>query len=418
MARRRPQLIQGFLTAGPVVRLLVLTQLAFNVGFFMVLPYLSVHLSSDLGQATAVVGAVLGLRTVSQQGLFFVGGAVADRFGTRPTVLAGCAVRVAGLLMLGLTDSVIGVSVGAVLTGFAGALFSPAVEAALARSTGTEGASTSRLDGFALFNAFGQIGAFTGPLIGALLLHTRFSVVAVTGAVLFVFIGLAHLRWLPNDRPAEVGRPLLDGWSAIARNRRFLGFAVVMSVQLVAYNQLYLLLPLELDRGWGSQAPLGVLMAASSLMIVVGQLRIAAWAGRLPIRTALSSGLAVTGVGFALAAVGAGIGGTAASITGAACFTLVLAIGQMIVSPTARAAVPTLARERHLGSYYGVYASVGGLMVLPASSLLGIVVDAVPDTALGRAAPWLLMVVAMGAAAVAMRAAGPRRDVLSVQPSV
>ncbi|MGW0039927.1 hypothetical protein [Gordonia sp. NPDC003376] len=62
----------------------------------------------------------------------------------------------------------------------------------------------------------------------------------------------------------------------------------------------------------------------------------------------------------------------------------------MITGPTARAAIPGFAREQHLGSYYGVYASIGGILVLPASAAVGAVVDAVPDTDLGRAAPWRL----------------------------
>ncbi|MDQ4117781.1 MAG: MFS transporter, partial [Actinomycetota bacterium] len=73
------------------MRLLVLTQLAFNVGFYMVLPYLATHLAEDLGLAAALVGLVLGLRTFSQQGMFVVGGTLADRYGAKPVVLAGCA---------------------------------------------------------------------------------------------------------------------------------------------------------------------------------------------------------------------------------------------------------------------------------------------------------------------------------------
>jgi MFS family permease len=397
--------VNGFTAATPVVRLLVLTQLAFNVGFFMVLPYLSVHLSSDLGQATAVVGAVLGLRTVSQQGLFFVGGAVADRFGTRPTVLVGCAVRVAGLLALGLSSGLVGVAIGAAMTGFAGALFSPAVEAALARaSAGGPDQSRARLDAFALFNAFGQIGAFTGPLIGAVLLLTDFTVVTVVGAALFAVIGCAHAVWLPGDPAGHARESIRAGWSEIVHNRPFIVFATVTSVQLVAYNQLYLLLPLELDAQWGSQAPLGVLMAVSSACVVVGQLRIASWAGRRTPRTALRVGLAVTGFGLSAAAVGAAIGGPVAAVIGTSCFVVLLALGQMIVGPTARSTIPPLAHERHLGSYYGVHASLGGLLVLPAASLLGVLVDVLGDSPLARATPWLAMAALLIAAAVAVPA--------------
>lgn len=412
-AQRRTGLVRGFRRATTAVRLLVLTQLAFNVGFFMVLPYLSVHLSSDLGQATAVVGVVLGLRTVSQQGMFFVGGAIADRIGTKPATLTGCAIRVVGLLTLGLSPSVAGVAVGAALTGFAGALFSPAVEAALARASaadsGQSGSATARLDAFALFNAFGQIGAFTGPLLGALLLRVDFAAVSVTGAAVFVVIGVAHLKWLPDERPAAVDRAILKGFGSIAHNRAFLGFATIMAVQLVAYNQLYLLLPLELDRGWGDQEPLGILLAASSVVVVAGQFRVAAWTGHRPVRTALSVGLIVTAIGATAAAIAAAVGGRPAVIAGTAAFVLFLALGQMIIGPAARAAIPTFANERHLGSYYGMYASIGGVMVLPASAGLGAIVDAVPDTVPGRAAPWLATAIVLVLAAGLVVRAGGRR---------
>jgi hypothetical protein len=88
---------------------------------------------------------------------------------------------------------------------------------------------------------------------------------------------------------------------------------------------------------------------------------------------------------------------------------VLLALGQMIIAPAARAAIPGLADERHLGSYYGAYASIGGIAVLPASAALGALVDAVPDTAAGRAAPWLATTaVLVLAAGLIRRVAGLR----------
>ena len=66
------------------VRMLLVSELAFNIGFFMVLPFLAVHLWQDLALAGWLVGLVLGVRTFSQQGLFLLGGAVVDRFVVRP----------------------------------------------------------------------------------------------------------------------------------------------------------------------------------------------------------------------------------------------------------------------------------------------------------------------------------------------
>lgn len=117
----------------PLPRLLILTQLAFNVAFFAVLPFLAEHLGRTIGMAGWLVGLVLGLRTFSQQGLFVVGGALADRYGVRPVVLAGCLLRIAGFGWLGYAERAWAVLASVLLIGFAAALFSPAVESEVAR---------------------------------------------------------------------------------------------------------------------------------------------------------------------------------------------------------------------------------------------------------------------------------------------
>ena len=109
-----------FARATPVLRLLALTQMSFNIGFYMVLPYLAVHLSDDLGLSVAAVGLLLGVRTFSQQGLFVVGGILAGRLGTKPVVLTGCVVRVAGFLLLAAAEAVTTVVLATALVGVAG----------------------------------------------------------------------------------------------------------------------------------------------------------------------------------------------------------------------------------------------------------------------------------------------------------
>ncbi|WP_245663032.1 MFS transporter [Nocardia inohanensis] len=241
--------------ATPVVRLLALTQLAFNIGFFMVVPYLAVHLSQDLGLSAAVVGAVLGLRTFAQQGMFFIGGLLADRWGVRPTVLAGCALRIGGFVGLAGAESLEMVLVAAAFTGFAAALFSPAVESAVAVEAGESerAGGQTRIAAFALFNVCGQIGSFTGPLLGSALLLVDFRAACLTAAAVFGFILAAHYRWLPSATAAP--EPLTAGIRDVLADRRFLAFACLAGTQLIAYNQLYLLLPLEVERVWRSQSP-------------------------------------------------------------------------------------------------------------------------------------------------------------------
>ncbi len=67
-----PSVRAQFRALTPAARLLVVNQFGVNVGFYMVVPFLATYLVDDLGYTVALVGAVLGLRTLSQQGLFLV----------------------------------------------------------------------------------------------------------------------------------------------------------------------------------------------------------------------------------------------------------------------------------------------------------------------------------------------------------
>ncbi len=77
-------------------RLLMVNQFGINLGFYMLMPYLAGHLAGPLGLAAWAVGLVLGVRNFSQQGMFILGGTLADRLGYKPLIVAGCLLRTAG----------------------------------------------------------------------------------------------------------------------------------------------------------------------------------------------------------------------------------------------------------------------------------------------------------------------------------
>ncbi|MCE0445146.1 hypothetical protein LT493_08850 [Streptomyces tricolor] len=70
----------------PTIRLLLVNQLGIDVGFYLLIPYLSTHLSDDLHPSAAATGAILGARQLSQHGLFVVGGTAADRLGAHRVI--------------------------------------------------------------------------------------------------------------------------------------------------------------------------------------------------------------------------------------------------------------------------------------------------------------------------------------------
>jgi MFS family permease len=384
----------------PLLRLLIGTQLAFNVGFFAVLPYLAGHLGDGLGLAGWLVGLVLGLRTFSQQGLFMVGGALTDRFGARPVVLVGCALRAAGfgwLAYAGSTSTVIG---AVLLIGVAAALFSPAVESEVARQAvrHERQGGRSRAEVLAVFSVAGQVGAFTGPLIGALLLLVDFRSACLAGAAVFVAILCGHAWLMPRHTPGaphSAGRRhTLHGLRLLVRNRRFLALSLAYSTYLLAYNQLYLAVPARLD----SPAAVAALFAFSSALVIVAQLPVTRWAARrLAPPTAMATGLLIIAAGFAAVAA------VPSPLLSMAAMVGLLTVGQMLVVPITRAWLPDLVEDAHLGLHTGALSSISGAMVLAGSAASGALLDA------GGALVWFVLAAMPVAGVAAVRAAARPR---------
>src|SRR5688572_28572412 len=112
----------------PAPQLLLASQLIFNIGFYAVVPFLAVAMRNDFGMGAMAIGLVLGARTFAQQGMFLFGGALADRWGARQSMITGCLVRIAGFLLLAWAADFPLFLIGAIVTGIGGALFSPALQ--------------------------------------------------------------------------------------------------------------------------------------------------------------------------------------------------------------------------------------------------------------------------------------------------
>jgi MFS family permease len=382
------------------VQLLLINQLSINIGFYMLIPYLAGYLAGDLGLAVWVVGLVLGVRNFTQQGMFLIGGTLADRLGYKPLIVAGCVLRTAGFGLLGVVDSVPALIVASAAIGFAGALFNPAVRAYLAHDAGER-----RVEAFALFNIFYQTGILFGPLLGLALTGIDFRLTCVVAGGVFAVLSVAQLRALPQRRSGDTAEDragsVLVQWRSVLGNRSFLLFSIAMIGSYVLAFQVYLALPLEVRRlaGSGVAGTIGVaaLFAVSGLLAIAGQMRITAWCRKRwgPGRC-LVVGLGLMAASFLppLATATAATGSTTMPIPVLLAPLVVsaalLALGTIIVFPFEMDTIITLSDNRLVATHYGLYNTVCGIGIMLGNLLTGTALD------LGRAAglpalPWLAL---------------------------
>ncbi|MEV0630854.1 MFS transporter [Nonomuraea wenchangensis] len=384
------------------IQLLQLNQAGINLGFYMLMPYLAQHLSGA-GLAAWTIGLVLGLRNASQQGMFLIGGSLADRLGCKPMIMAGCALRTLGFALFGLSTAVPLLIAAAVVTGLAGALFNPAARAYLAAEAGER-----KVAAFAVFNVFYQAGILAGPLAGLALLRGGFTVVCLAAAAVFAVLTVLQGLCLPARRVAAEPRlPVLREWRQAFTDRAFVAFSAAMIASYALSFQTYLALPLQVRHLGGGPAVVMALYALSALLGISVQVRLTAWCtSRWSRGQAISRGLALMGLAFVPLAATAYLPLPAGwALAPVAVCTLLLTLGTLVAFPFEMATIADMAGQGLVGTYYGLYNLACGAGILAGNLLAGALVDAARADGLA-ALPWLLL----SAAGLASAAAVGRLD--------
>jgi MFS family permease len=384
--------IAQFASFGWPSRMLMINQFGINMGFYLLMPYLAGYLAGPLGLAAWAVGLVLGVRNFSQQGMFIVGGTLADRLGYKPLIVAGCLLRTAGFGLLIVAHSLPAVLIASAATGFAGALFNPAVRAYLAVDAGER-----RVEAFAMFNIFYQAGILLGPLVGLALMAFDFRITAAAAAVVFGALTVAQLFALPQHAAAAPSEraSVLDDWRIVVANRSFLWFAAAMIGSYVLSFQVYLALPLHASilAPHAESLLVAAVFVVSGLVAVAGQLRITRWfAARWGAGRALVIGMMVLAGSFVPLAIvpdGERFGAVAAVVALLAAAAL-LAVGTAAVFPFEMDTVVSLSQDRLVATHYGFYNTIVGVGILIGNIATGSLMQAARGVGHGELV-WLIL---------------------------
>ncbi len=386
--RKTTNILHQFQSFDRGVRTLLINQFAINASFFMLMPYLALYLSGKLALGAWAVGLIMGMRNFSQQGMFLIGGTIVDRLGYRKPIIAGCALRTAGFALLGIVNSLPALVAASIATGFAGALFLPAIRIGLGQESGQR-----RIEAFALSNLVNRTGILTGTLIGLALTGLDFRLTCLASTLVFAVLTVVQIRTLPagttHDRPGSV----LQDWRAAASNPRLIRFSLAMTGAYVLSFQTYLALPLEARRLAGNGAAGTVLVALlftiSGLLALLAQLHITRWfRSRLGPDRSLPVGVLVLASAFVPLAFT--VSPTAGDLRYAPLLVsaALLAIGTMVVFPFEMDTVVRLCRNRLVATHYGLYSTIAGIGILAGNVFIGTILD-LARSAHVPALPWL-----------------------------
>ncbi|MFQ1713183.1 multidrug efflux MFS transporter MdtH [Aeromonas veronii] len=313
------------------------------LGFFVVMPMISLRFVDQLGWAAGLVGLALGLRQLTQQGLGIFGGSLADRFGARPLIVTGMLLRAVGFATLAWADSGAMLIFSCFLSGLGGCLFDPPRAALVIKFTRPH----ERGRFISLLMMLESAGAVTGALLGSWLLRFDFTYVCLLGAGLFTLAALCNWTLLPAYRLSVKPTPMREGLGQVLADRAFCRLVLILSGYYMLWVQVMLIFPILVKQLSGTTTAVGWMYSLETALSLALLYPIARFSERrYRLENRLMAGILLMTVGIGLVAFVSTLSGIFVLL---ACFYL----GIIICEPARETLMTRLANPTARGSYMG-----------------------------------------------------------------
>jgi MFS family permease len=287
-----------------------------SLGNGIVIPFLVIYLHEvrhiGLGTSGAVVAVLLGIGVVGSP----IAGRIVDRIGARTTLMASLALLATGyggFPFVRTTWQAFGL---AAIAGAGNAGFAPSHSSLLGALTSGEQRTTA----YALTRVTDNLGFGIGGLIGGLIATTQVPesydlLFAVDAGTFVAFMGL--LLFVPQPPRAVAVERLTGGYRHVARDRVFVWLLVLTALLVAAaYAQVATMLPpFAKEHAGVSEAGIGAIFFANTLVLVVAQLPLAkALGGRRRLRALGTAGAIFSVTSLGVLAAGSWLDGTTAVV--------------------------------------------------------------------------------------------------------
>lgn len=369
---------------------MLLAAFVFNLGFYMLIPFLAGFLKQELLLSATLVGVVLGVRSFCQQGLFIVGGLLADLFGYKLLIVSGCLLRAIGFGLFVFSDSTLLLFTAAILTGFAGALFTPAAQAYFSRQTEISSAQM-----FSLVGVARNAGELLGPVCGVLLLSVSFDLLCLISATPFALFALVFAFLIPEPKKSAdsaadsssaassssatssgtAGGGVKHMISGVFNNRPFLLFSGLMTGYFMLINQISFAIPIHIVNQNGEQQDVAFVLTLCALVSIGLQLSVTRYCEQwLSPQQWIRIGLSLMGMSFLVLVPNWEFDGLLHYLP-LALLALLFTLGTMLSFPFIMSQITELAKDKSVATHFGFFYLFAGFGLIAGSSVTGVAFD-------------------------------------------
>lgn len=333
---------------------LLLDNLLVILGFFVVMPLISIRFVDGLGWAASVVGLALGMRQLTQQGLGLFGGSLADRFGAKPLIVGGMLLRAIGFACLALAESPWMLVFSCVISGLGGMLFDPPRAALIIKFTRPR----ERGRFISLLMVQDSSCSVLGALLGSWLLAWDFHYVCWTAAGLFCLCALCNALLIPSYRVSVTRQPMRQGMRQVLNDRHFVLLVLTLSGYFILGVQVMLMLPILVKHLAGNAQAVGWMYLLDSVIALTFLYPLARWSEkRFSMPGRLRTGLAIMSLALLLVPL-------AGNLVGLFALIALFYLGSSVAEPARETLLASMAEPTARGSYMGfsrLGLAVGGM---------------------------------------------------------
>ncbi len=313
----------------------------------MVLPFLSLYLTADIGLTAVRAGQIIGCFGLGSMLGSYAGGWLSDRFSPLRIQQHSLLVSGCGFLLFIRLDSFVELAAGIFILAAVSDAFRPALMVSVAHFS----PAGVNKRAFALIRLAANVGMATGPAIAGLLAHYGYAWLFVGDAITCWLAAL--MLWLTlgaTDGPHQTrsdagGHAGTSPW----RDGPYLFFLLLIVILGMAFFQVWTTMPLYLRSFYGaSERAIGILLSINALVIVLAEMLVIRAVERFDAMRTIAAGAFLVGAGLSLLPFGP-------PYLVAVLAIVVLTFGEMLALPITNAIVADRAGRAQMGQYMGLF---------------------------------------------------------------